>query len=857
MGVASSQTNEAKSSCSSCCNDIDVQDQETYELQSGIIQENTSSEVNQEIDGLVTFTSEKSGQELDISYNVSSENVDYSINADLTQFLSRPVNIDTYNWTLGGGTDYSIKPWSLFLNHTSIKKKIDNYYLFRGDLHIKIVINASPFYYGACMVCYSPLEAYHRMTISPSGVPNVLYSQLPRIFVYPQNSQGGTMKLPFFYFKEWVNLTSLTEVENLGKLHYRFMSELQNANGSTNPITIQTYAWMENIQLHGPTSSLALQSGQDEYGKTIVSDSASAIARAMGLLSNIPIIGPFATGTSVIASAVGSVAKHFGYTNVPIITPPTNMLPQALPNMASTDIGTPIQKLTLDSKNELTIDSKTVGLDFGDELEIKSIVTRESYINGIIWASSDAVGDLLYNFRINPAMALVTAGVSQNIINGTPMWQISRLFAQWRGDIEFRFKIICSQYHRGRLRFTWDPNGNASTSDSTTEAYTRIVDIAEESDIIISVPYMQPTAYSACYNALPTGAYNLHSNTALTPLSGFDNGVLTMRVLTELTSPIDSADIYIMMFVRGADNLEFAIPTDPSETIVLSPYAVQSGVLNYDDDEYKNESIALKSTFTPNNINLIYAGETVTSLRTLLRRPNLSRFMVLDAFTGSTLVGQLYTSRFSRLPIYPGFDPNGVNNATGLISGTSKPYNFVPYSTISWIGQSFIGNRGSIFWYINTLNPSTVSQVNISRNPAPNAITLSVSEYAISKTAPTTNSTAIRDFSYYNSTGHAGFSITAPNVQNAVSASVPFYSKYKFRTYSPDYATLGTSSDDSRNDLVIMDAYITPKNLITANTNAISGNQYSTYCSIGTDFSFLFYLCVPVIYEYASMPNGA
>ncbi len=847
-------------SCSDCRKSIPVRDENVhldcagFKLQSGIVKEKTTIESKLETDGLVSFTAETEGQEIDITTDVTTESVDYSINADLSKFLSRPVNINSYEWTVGGGTDFSLKPWSLFLNHPSIKKKIDNYYLFRGDLHVKVVINASPFYYGCCMVAYSPLEQYHRKTIGVTGVPNILYSQLPRIFVYPQNSQGGTLKLPFFYQKEWVNLSSLSDIQNLGELHFRFMSILSNANGATNPITIQTYAWMENIELHGPTSSLALQSGKDEYGKTIISDTASAIARSMGMLSKVPVIGPFATGTSVIASAIGTVARHFGYTNVPVITPPSNFMPQTLPNYASTDIGTPIQKLTLDSKNELTIDPKTIGLDFGDELEISKIVGRESYIDGTIWSASDPVDDLLYNFRVNPAMCTVTAdGASQNIVNGTPMWMVSRLFGQWRGDIEFRFKIICSQYHRGRLRFTWDPAGNASTTNATTEAYTRIVDIAEESDIIIRVPYMQQTAFLGCYNILPS----LKGASALTPSSEFDNGVLTVRVLTELTSPIDSASVQILMFVRGCDNLEFGIPVNPAETLALSPYTVQSGILNYDEDETKNESIAMKPTYTPNNINLLYAGETISSLRTLLRRANLARTFVANASSVNTLYTQIHRSIFSRLPLYPGYDPNGVNSATGLVSGTTKPYNFVPYTSIAWIGQNFIGCRGSVFWYVNAVNPSIVGQLNLTRNPAPNSITLNVNNYNVSASTASTNNAVARSVALFSGSGHAGQSVTNARIQTSVNASIPYYSKYKFRNYAPLYATLGTSFDDTDHDLAVIDCISSPANLLTANTQAMNSNQFITSCSIGTDFSFLFFLCVPVIYQYASQPVAA
>jgi hypothetical protein len=68
-----------------------------------------------------------------------------SKNASIVDFLSRPVNILTTNWAVGNSIDTAFKPWNLFFNHASIKKKIDNYAFIRCDLHLKIMVNAHHF----------------------------------------------------------------------------------------------------------------------------------------------------------------------------------------------------------------------------------------------------------------------------------------------------------------------------------------------------------------------------------------------------------------------------------------------------------------------------------------------------------------------------------------------------------------------------------------------------------------------------------------------------------------------------------------------------------------------------------------
>jgi hypothetical protein len=209
--------------------------------------------------------------------------------------------------------------------------------------------------------------------------------------LYPQNSQGGEFTLPFLYHKNWLNATSSTDLENMGTILLNSFGTLKNANGlTTDSINIKVYAWAEDIEVAGPTIELAVQSGSgksvrkhkakdDEYGKGIISKPASAIARAAGALSEIPIIGPFATATSYAAGAVADIASLFGYTNVPVIDDVQPFYSKPFPNLASTDIGTPVEKLTLDSKNELSIDPKITGVDVEDELTIRSFVSRSIY----------------------------------------------------------------------------------------------------------------------------------------------------------------------------------------------------------------------------------------------------------------------------------------------------------------------------------------------------------------------------------------------------------------------------------------------------------------------------------------------
>lgn len=108
-----------------------------------------------------------------------------AVNASLNEFLSRPVEIINRDVTVGAAFTSTYYPWNLYLNHASIKRKIDNYAFIRCDLHLKFVINASPFYYGAILGAYKPLEgelnsAPINFSVSGWEIP---LSQLPHVWM--------------------------------------------------------------------------------------------------------------------------------------------------------------------------------------------------------------------------------------------------------------------------------------------------------------------------------------------------------------------------------------------------------------------------------------------------------------------------------------------------------------------------------------------------------------------------------------------------------------------------------------------------------------------------------------------------
>lgn len=776
--------------------------------------------------------------------------------AQLANFLKRPVRIASFNWLETAPINTAlatISPWSLFFGDSRVAYKLNNFAYLRAKLHVKILLNASPFYYGACIAAYQPLPVLTPSTIISDGSSRTLVplSQRPHVWLQPQKNEGAEMVLPFLRNTNWINIRNLSEFTEMGTLQFMPYTTLQSANGAVGTgVSVQVYAWAEDVEFSGTTLALAVQSEEfqvqsDEYGTGTVSRPASFIANIASYLKGAPVIGKWATATQIGASAVSSIAKMFGFTNVPVIADTMPLRPNPLPQMASTEIGFPTEKLTIDAKNELSVDPSAVGLETCDDLVITNFVGRDSYIQRIDWSTSDVVDTMLIQARVNPNM-FVTSGASNNsVIQFTPLAFASQMFECWRGDIIFRFEFQASPYHKGRVRISFDPQGSAtdnlvSNAASSNVVYTEIVDLSVHTSFEMRVPYQQalpylkiPQSYNVADQPVTTaGTFNVQRE--------FDNGMITMRVLNTLTAPVASSGISILMFVRGADNFELANPSQVSSN--LTPFEVQS------ESVLVESAIAGSPTKFDNSRALINFGESVVSLRPLMRRQCFTHALAIA--TAPARWGSLYY-RFHKIPPLPGYDPSGIHTAIKTIGTGNAPFNYTNWTPLTWLNSCFVGYRGSVQWHFSPVIISGESPC-ISVTRIPNAPGVNQIGATVSPSSVTGPSGAAFNSQVIIGDTLPGTAVTNSKVNPCLSVQVPNYTRYTFQSTSAAKATTGSNLDDSD-----MDVY---RFTLVANTSTlvVSTAQVpltTIYNSIGTDYSPIFFVNCPSMYRLNNPPN--
>jgi hypothetical protein len=154
------------------------------------------------------------------------------------------------------------------------------------------------------------------------------------------------------------NTISGDQFSDIGVVWLRSLNALLHANSAAGSVTISVFAWMTNVEMAGLTSfdsnGLSPQMGKEEIDeantKGIISEPATAVARAAAALKNMPYVGPYARATEGAANIIGSVASSMGYCRPPVTKAPEPMRPTAVSALANTNVPDVTNKLTVDHK---------------------------------------------------------------------------------------------------------------------------------------------------------------------------------------------------------------------------------------------------------------------------------------------------------------------------------------------------------------------------------------------------------------------------------------------------------------------------------------------------------------------------
>jgi hypothetical protein len=496
-----------------------------------------------------------------------------------------------------------------------------------------------------------------------------------------------------------------------------------------------------------------------------------------------------------------------------------------------------------------------------DELALSYLKKKESYFAVTSWSTTDTAGSQLFMCRVNPNLdACIELENTSSAQVGVRAYQVplsyfGKLFTYWRGDINIRMKVVCTKFHKGRLKISYDPAGDISGVDPPENVvYTQILDIGEHDDVTFEIPYHQPEGWKTVDRSVDPFSPNWNGGNPLPPRPVYDNGTISIRVLNTLTAPSASI-VNILFFVSGGDNFEFAAP-NPQLDLNDGSRPTMFNLQGEDATDLVPTTMVIgtKAAVLPERYG-VNMGECVASLRSLLHRQTL--YQVRTASDAAVSPNIKLSTWFRRLPAAPGYNPASNFSATKVLTATgTAPYVFTNMTPISWVTHAFCGYRGSTNWTLafNSSTSNGVDDIAVFRSH-----TTSSTQYLESTSLPTGLAfQKLAGYNGYNSTFSrisgepllGGGAITSIRTNNSIMVNVPNYNKNNFARAVPGESYGGSSADDTAIDSVVWRS-------IYNNSTTTNNLTLSMYVGTGPDFNPVFFLCCPTIDYLQASISGA
>lgn len=763
----------------------------------------------------------------------------------VANFLSRPAIIHSDTHAVGTSIEEVLSVWDLFTSLPAVRAKIRNYAFLRGDLKVRISISGTPFHAGRLLVSYQPNAFINRnlLKLGNAVIISATYKQC--LLNYLSQARGSiTMNVnenkpvelvfPFISTKPMHRLynkdvtppiadtESFDDMKYAGDLYLYSTSTIKAAGTGDTPIFVQVYAWMENVQLGtntGTVLQITSESGAASEMKTgPIQTITSRLLKVSRALEKVGFLGSYATASTLLLSGANRVATIMGWSK-PVKTSDVNRVKlEQFANMALTIGNDNAQRIVIDPLQELNIDGQCVGTDT-DEMVISTLACRRSLVESFAWAAADdAMSTLLFTCAVTPNLVTTRNVVPTRLYQPSAMAFAVLPFEYWRGDIIFRFEVVCTQFHRGKLAILYEPNlshfSSIGADIKINKQYIRVIDIQDTNTFELRVNWASYRAWLKVGTA--ANAYQ-NIDIALTSLgNGYANGGIVVTPFTDLQSP-DASSVTVNVYVYS-DNLQVngltganlpnarATFADPGFAEIKSESGEVAAITTLDVTQLDLNP----SSASANHICEEHFGEQPLSFRGLLKRYVTTRkIAVTDALT----TNRLATYTFNIFPP-SGLDFGGSGYMTEL-------FTYLRYAYLGW--------KGSIRTVVSTNSLPTIGGLALGR--------ITMLPPSTSVTDGLAVDTTTYNSSYLEGTVSSG-SITGPSLH----CETPFYSNNLFVYPLSETLDDGLASLDMMEHEWFRGAKVS---FCMASSAAVASSKIVIDQAAGEDFTFLRFLGAP------------
>ena len=756
----------------------------------------------------------------------------------LSEYFERPVKIGHFGFKTSAINNYGFvyDVMALWVDNPRVSNRLSNYKLVRFDVELEIVLNTSQFVYGEWLISLLPNPdlGIPQHVLPFDDRSNILASQRPSLKMSCGIDSKATFVFPMCYAHEWYDLTTgdLTSNKPL-RLN---ITNLTPVRFATTPFpsedigTITIFMRAKNLEVKGLT-----QRNMDG-----LTNQSSTLPKSYTI---VPKIEKIISTVGQAARVAGQVAGLFGFSRPEPTDGGSMMIPSSAGTISTTDISDVVYKLSMTQKQEINIGSVWSNDETDDPLAWTVIAKKMSYLRQFSWDVTDPIGSRLTGQGVNLYSASIEA--SQKIYY--PAMSIPTLFFKnWTGSLMYRFSVVASPFHKGRLFISYDPTSSPVTAEYNVTRGV-ILDISEQKEVSLVIPPSQATTYMewspspAGIGTINLGGFTDSAIGDFEPPTG--NGCISVYVLNRLSSA--AADpvltpVTITITVCACDDLRLGDPANrylyhspfPAVSIPALAETEELVLENQALDDAPCDQCVMGHATSASYSDEVFFGESTGSLRQLCQRYVLNETSWKNV-EPSVPAGEVRAIRYFA-PAYPMFrgaasyDVDGNNyGAYNRVTTGNAPFGeafSTPTQHATWMFAGFACNNR---WFIVAEGGYKMSAtMMVGRNNYEYDIFL----YGIQSQSVTTNYQAA------DITALGGALISTDAGPNCIKVEIPWYDKRLLT--SARRLTGETSSKNLTIQIMPLDGDQVPEDRITI-SRLHASTQIRVSCFLG----------MPVLYE--------
>ncbi|APG77386.1 hypothetical protein [Shahe picorna-like virus 10] len=492
-------------------------------------------------------------------------------------FLAKPVALTRFAWSSQAAGDILANismPQDAFA-FPIYANKINGFLGFRGTAVFRLQVNGNRFQAGRLIMAFVPqgnvLGTYPAMRVRSL----MAITQLPRAELDLATETEITFEVPYISPTPFYDIT--TSIGAMGRLYIAVYSPLATG-GTIDHADVTLWCSFKDVELTTPVFQAQMNDRRPK-GKSVtaqeleaagdrpISYGLSLMSKAADNFAKIPLLTTFAKPAGWALQALAGTASAFGYSK-PTSEKATTKVAQVsnfnFQNANGVDI---FPNMGLDAENSLQIMPGFAGTDV-DEMTLSHLVQIPAYYQTISWTTANTPGTrMMATSMCPPPPKNITTAVNGWIgVDLLPVSYFSRFFQYWRGSLVFTLKIVKTQFHSGRLLFTYNPVASGvvtPTLPDTDFLLREIIDIRDSNEFKFVVPYSSVFQYLLTYDMKDTTNNSLFRGAA---------GMVELWVLNDLVCPDTCADsVQILVEIAGGPDFCLADPKPFTACPLIEP----------------------------------------------------------------------------------------------------------------------------------------------------------------------------------------------------------------------------------------------------------------------------------------------